>query len=267
MAAAAAAMTAARAAATPIFRSALGHPTGGGRSEATCRPSGGLCASHVSLSRKKSLRVQATQQGLASSTCVPTCLQLSSGLRSTRPDGRLLSATWQHEDIACDQRRRRTTMICASAAPVAQTAMAATSLITLLPPQFGFVTLTALSSAVLVQWQALMVAGQRKKLGIKYPTMYEDKPDSVFNCYQRAHANTLEYYPQFLSLLLLGGLTYPVTAAGFGMLWVVGRVFYSLGYYTGNPANRMRGAWNFFGLFGLMILAGVVGVQQVKAML
>jgi glutathione S-transferase len=43
--------------------------------------------------------------------------------------------------------------------------------------------------------------------------MYEDKEDSVFNCYQRAHQNTMESYPAFLALLLLSGLSYPITAS------------------------------------------------------
>ena len=46
--------------------------------------------------------------------------------------------------------------------------------------------------------------------------MYEDEENSVFNCYQRAHQNTLEGYPAFISLLLVSGLGYPITSA----MWV-----------------------------------------------
>ncbi|CAI5479825.1 unnamed protein product [Closterium sp. Yama58-4] len=108
-------------------------------------------------------------------------------------------------------------------------------------------------------WQ---VAKQRRASNVPYPKMYEDKEDSLFNCYQRAHQNTLESYPAFLSLLLIAGYAYPITASACGMVWVIGRVFYSLGYYTGNPRNRVQGMWGTFGLLGLLVTAGVFGVRQ-----
>ncbi|EFJ11324.1 hypothetical protein SELMODRAFT_447093 [Selaginella moellendorffii] len=134
-----------------------------------------------------------------------------------------------------------------------------------LPAEFGFVALTAASSAVLTQWQAVQVGIQRRKVGLKYPQMYEDAEKSVFNCYQRAHQNTLESYPAFLALLLVSGLGYPITASVFGMVWVIGRVVYSLGYYTGDPNNRFRGIWNAFGLLGLLVTSIVFGSSQVAA--
>lgn len=50
-------------------------------------------------------------------------------------------------------------------------------------------------------------------VGVGTPQMYEDAEDSVFNCYQRAHQNTLENYPAFLALLLISGFEYPITAS------------------------------------------------------
>ncbi|KAH7434091.1 hypothetical protein KP509_07G100600 [Ceratopteris richardii] len=93
--------------------------------------------------------------------------------------------------------------------------------------------------------------------------MYEDKEDSVFNCYQRAHQNTLESYPAFMSLLILGGLGYPITASVFGMIWVAGRVVYSLGYFSGDPRKRLQGAWHMIGLLGLLGTTCVFGVRMV----
>lgn len=131
-----------------------------------------------------------------------------------------------------------------------------------LPTGYGYVILTAAASAFLVQWQAIQVSGQRKKLGIKYPKMYEEAENSVFNCYQRAHQNTLESYPSFLALLLIGGLGYPITSAVLGLIWLVGRVVYSLGYYTGDPNNRLKGMFHFFAFLGLFITCVVLGVRQ-----
>ena len=76
--------------------------------------------------------------------------------------------------------------------------------------------------------------------------MYGD--DEHFNCYQRAHQNYLEHIPHFLVLLLLSSLYMPKYAAALGALWLVGRTVYALGYYTGNPKNRLYG-------FGVSILA------------
>ncbi|KAL3680944.1 hypothetical protein R1sor_023900 [Riccia sorocarpa] len=134
-----------------------------------------------------------------------------------------------------------------------------------LPPQYGYVILTAASSYVLTQWQAIQIGAQRRKYGIKYPKMYEDSEESVFNCYQRAHQNTLEAYPAFLAMLLTGGLAYPVTSAVLGLAWVIGRIIYTLGYYTGKPENRNKGTpFHFFALVGLLVTCIVFGVKQLR---
>ncbi|KAH7434090.1 hypothetical protein KP509_07G100600 [Ceratopteris richardii] len=142
-------------------------------------------------------------------------------------------------------------------------ASTASSFALTLPPRFGYVVLTGAASVLLTQWQGFKVGMQRRKCGLKYPKMYEDKEDSVFNCYQRAHQNTLESYPAFMSLLILGGLGYPITASVFGMIWVAGRVVYSLGYFSGDPRKRLQGAWHMIGLLGLLGTTCVFGVRMV----
>ena len=74
----------------------------------------------------------------------------------------------------------------------------------------------------------------------QYPQMYSDK-HSIFNCYQRAHQNTLEVTPFFLALVLTGGLRHTMVAAGAGGVYLTARIIYSLGYYTGNPKSRLPG--------------------------
>jgi glutathione S-transferase len=84
-------------------------------------------------------------------------------------------------------------------------------------------------------------------------------------------SNRLENYPQFLMLLFTGGLQYPTINAVAGLVWMAGRVSYSLGYYTGGnsvkkfkfefelnldnftePAKRMRGGYAYFGLLTML---------------
>lgn len=90
--------------------------------------------------------------------------------------------------------------------------------------------------------------------------MYDDsKP--IFNCYQRAHQNTLEIYPQFLLMLLLGGLEHPVVTSVAGLVWVVSRLFYAHGYYTGDPKQRMRGSFGYLGFFTLLGCTVKLGVR------
>nr|CAD7434666.1 unnamed protein product [Timema monikensis] len=53
-------------------------------------------------------------------------------------------------------------------------------------------------------------------------------------------SRSLENYPQFLTLLLLGGLEWPIVSAVGGAVWLLGRIAYAQGYYTGVGAH-MRG--------------------------
>jgi len=120
-----------------------------------------------------------------------------------------------------------------------------------IPKAYGYVIVVAVTSVFLLLWQGFQVGKARKQYKVLYPTMYSPDNDN-FNCYQRAHQNTLEGYSQFLLFLLLGGLDMPIFAAIGGLIWIAGKVSYSKGYYTGDPKNRMRGSYAYIGL--LMIL-------------
>jgi len=120
-----------------------------------------------------------------------------------------------------------------------------------LPAEYGYCVLVAVGSAFVLTWKAVQVGRARKKFNIPYPTMYS--PDNnLFNCIQRAHQNTLENYPQFLFLLLVGGLEWPLVCAGAGAVYMASRIAYAQGYYTGDPKKRMRGGFGYLGLFALL---------------
>jgi glutathione S-transferase len=118
------------------------------------------------------------------------------------------------------------------------------------PADFGYVILVAVASMFLLFGLGAKVGMARKKYGVKYPAMYSD--NQVFNCIQRAHQNTLEGYPIFILLLLFGGLQYPCLCSAAGLVWIVGRIFYAKGYYTGEPEKRNQGAFSYIGLLILL---------------
>ena len=72
----------------------------------------------------------------------------------------------------------------------------------------GYVVRAATGAFILHMWLSFKVGSARKKYNVKYPAMYSDKePD--FNCIQRAHQNTLEGMPFYLSLLFTAGIRHP----------------------------------------------------------
>ena len=74
--------------------------------------------------------------------------------------------------------------------------------------EHGYVILAAIGAFILHMWLSFKVGAARKKYNVKYPAMYSDK-EQTFNCIQRAHQNTLEGIPFYLSLLLIGGIRHP----------------------------------------------------------
>ncbi|CAL8082502.1 unnamed protein product [Orchesella dallaii] len=121
-----------------------------------------------------------------------------------------------------------------------------------LPKAYGFVILAAVASSFLLVWMSMQVGKARKLFNVQYPTMYSPTNDK-FNCYQRAHQNTLEGYPTFLLVLLIGGLEMPVLSALAGLVWIAGKVSYAQGYFTGDPKNRLRGSYGYLGLLTLLV--------------
>ncbi|KAK2156401.1 hypothetical protein LSH36_214g03052 [Paralvinella palmiformis] len=121
-----------------------------------------------------------------------------------------------------------------------------------LPDGYGYVLLVGTGSVFVNTWMAINVGRARRKYGVEYPKMYSDDSNE-FNCIQRAHQNTLENHPTFLFFLLTGGLQYPKCSAVAGLVYVLGRIVYAKGYYSGDPKNKR---WGGFGHLGLLVLMG-----------
>merc|ERR1740128_991464 len=121
-------------------------------------------------------------------------------------------------------------------------------------PAYGYVLLVVFFTYFLSFWQGIMVGRMRTKLKVDCPAMYSDT-EPLFNCYQRAHQNTLEKIPLFLILLLASGLFNAKIVAAFGFFWLLSRIIYSFGYYSGLPKNRIAGSlMSLIAEFALMIL-------------
>jgi len=122
--------------------------------------------------------------------------------------------------------------------------------------EHGYVLLTILLSWFLHNMVfSFYVMAARKKYGVSYPTLYlsgDDKNSQNYNCVQRAHANTLENLPSFLSLFVPAGMFYPVSASLAGLVYLFGAWRYFSGYATGDPKKRMKGAIKYIGLFALV---------------
>ena len=122
-------------------------------------------------------------------------------------------------------------------------------------PEYGYVVMVGTGMVFVNLWKMMKIGGLRKKLNIKYPTMYSDE-HPIFNCYQRAHQNTLEFVPYFYPALLTAGLRHPIGAAITGSVFCVGRVIYAIGYQSGDPEKRVPGAL-ISEVFGLLPLLGM----------
>jgi len=116
---------------------------------------------------------------------------------------------------------------------------------------YGYVILVAISTWILLNWMGMQVMKARKKYEVQYPNLYSNNHN--FNCIQRAHQNTIENIPMFLVFLLIAGLHLPRLSAVFGITYLISRVVYAFGYYTGDPAKRNRGVFGYIGLLGLIV--------------
>ncbi len=93
-----------------------------------------------------------------------------------------------------------------------------------------YVALVTLLAAAVYFWMATQVARTRVKVGILAPVM---TGDARLERTIRAHLNTLEWLPIFLPSLWLFAIYWNGSvAAGLGLVWIVGRIVYFVGYVS-----------------------------------
>ena len=102
----------------------------------------------------------------------------------------------------------------------------------------SWVAIVTLVALLVYVWMGVRVGGARKKSGIAAPTM---TGDPELERHIRVQANTLEWLPIFLPSLWLFAIYWnDMVAAILGVIWIVGRVIYALGY-AASPDKRELG--------------------------
>lgn len=102
----------------------------------------------------------------------------------------------------------------------------------------AYVSIVTLLALLTYLWMGLQVAGARRKSGIHAPVM---TGDPVLERTIRAHENTLEWLPLFLVPLWLFAIYWnDLWAAVLGVIWIVGRIVYQVGYVA-DPGKREVG--------------------------
>jgi glutathione S-transferase len=121
----------------------------------------------------------------------------------------------------------------------------------------NFTALVTLLAVILYFWTGLRVAQARGACGVKPPAT-TGHPD--FERAFRVQMNTLEWMPIFLPAVWLAALyVSDIGAALLGVVWVVGRVLYMLGYSQA-AEKRETGFLVQAIAAGLLWLAAVIGV-------
>jgi glutathione S-transferase len=104
-------------------------------------------------------------------------------------------------------------------------------------PYYDVATVTLLTCLAYF-WMAAQVSRTRSKVGILAPVM---TGDALLERTIRAHLNTLEWMPIFLpSLWLFAVYWSSLGATVLGLVWIVGRIVYFVGYVA-SPSRRFPG--------------------------
>ena len=103
----------------------------------------------------------------------------------------------------------------------------------------------------------------------RVPPLEGHKDKVAFDCVQRAHLNFVENYTQVLALTYFAAQAAPYWAFLSAFFFLLGRLVFANGYYSGNAENRNAGAFGYmvgkFPLQGLfyLVVAKTLGVPGI----
>jgi glutathione S-transferase len=118
----------------------------------------------------------------------------------------------------------------------------------------AYVAIVTLLTLLMYFWMSLQVPAARRKCGIAAPAM---TGDPLLERTIRAHYNTLEWLPIFLPALWIFAIYWSdLVAAALGLLWIVGRIIYQVGYVSA-PEKRAPGFLIQFIAVILLVLGGL----------
>ena len=102
----------------------------------------------------------------------------------------------------------------------------------------SWVAIVTLVTLLVYVWMIFRIGGARKTSGIHAPTM---TGDPILERHIRVQANTLEWLVIFLPSLWLFAIHWSdLVATILGVIWIVGRIIYALGYVA-DPGKREAG--------------------------
>jgi glutathione S-transferase len=83
----------------------------------------------------------------------------------------------------------------------------------------------------------------------------KSKDKLKFDMVQRAHLNFVENYPQFYAIVYFALQFAPKLTTICGTIFLLGRIVFALGYYSGDAGNKNQGAFGYmlgiFPVYGL----------------
>jgi glutathione S-transferase len=119
----------------------------------------------------------------------------------------------------------------------------------------AYVAIVTLVALLVYIWMGVSVGRARAKTGIAAPAM---TGDPLLERHIRAHYNTLESLPIFLPSLWLFAIYWSdLVAAALGVVWIVGRILYFLGYVK--DASKRELGFMIQIVATLILLLGALG--------